>query len=160
MPSLNANINVMTNAQRNEWDFFDPDGKWYTSSAFGVSLQIPIWSSGERNAKVKQAKIAYDQIGVLENQLITSLNLQFQTAKNEYMNAVTVYRNKDKARKVAEKIFTTTSIKFSEGMASSLDILNTQNQFLSAEQDYINAALVLLKAGEELERLLTKSQMP
>ena len=45
-------------------------------------------------------------------------------------------------------------------MASSLDILNTQNQFLSAEQDYINAALSLLKAGEELEKLLTKSINP
>ncbi|PLW93269.1 MAG: hypothetical protein C0591_14990 [Marinilabiliales bacterium] len=160
MPTLAANINVMTNAQRDQWDFFDPGGIWYTSSAFGVSLQIPIWSSGERDAKVKQAKIAFDQISVLEDQLITTLKLQFQTAQNEYINAFTVYKNKEKARKVAEKIFTTTSVKFTEGMASSLDILNTQNQFLSAEQDYINAALSLLKAGEELEKLLTKSINP
>jgi outer membrane protein TolC len=160
MPTLAANINVMTNAQRDQWDFFDPGGIWYTSSAFGVSLQIPIWSSGERDAKVKQAKIAFDQITVLEDQLITTLKLQFQTAQNEYINAFTVYKNKEKARKVAEKIFSTTSIKFTEGMASSLDILNTQNQFLSAEQDYINAALSLLKAGEELEKLLTKSINP
>lgn len=160
MPTLAANINLMTNAQRDQWDFFDPSGTWYTSSAFGVSLQVPIWSSGERNAKVKQAKIAYDQIEVLEDQLITTLKLQYQTAQNEYINAYTVYKNKDKARKVAEKIFTTTSIKFSEGMASSLDILNTQTQFLNAEQDYINAALTLLQAGEELEKLLTKSITP
>jgi outer membrane protein TolC len=150
----------MTNAQRNEWDFFDSKGKWYTSSAFGVSLLVPIWSSGQRNAKVKQAQIAYEQVNVMEDQLITTLKLQFQTARNEYLNAYTVYENKEKARKVAEKIFNTTSIKFTEGMASSLDILNTQNQFLTSEQDYINAALSLLKAGEELEKLLTKSIKP
>ena len=160
LPSLNATINLMTNAQRNEWDFFDSSGKWYTSSAFGVSLQVPIWSSGQRNAKVKQAQIAYEQVNVLEDQLVTTLKLQYQTARNEYLNAYTVYVNKEKARKVAEKIFNTTSIKFTEGMASSLDILNTQNQFLTAEQDYINSALSLLKAGEELERLLTKSIKP
>lgn len=160
MPSLNATINLMTNAQRNEWDFFDSKGKWYTSSVFGVSLQMPIWSSGQRNARVKQAQIAYEQVNVIEDQLITSLKLQYQTARNEYLNAYTVYENKEKARKVAEKIFNTTSIKFTEGMASSLDILNTQNQFLTSEQDYINAALSLLKAGEELERLLTKSIKP
>jgi len=160
MPSLMANINLQTNAQRNQWDFFDPKGKWYASSVFGISLQVPIWSSGERDAKVKQARIAYDQMGVLEDQLITTLKLQHQTAQNEYLNAYSVYLNKDKARKVAEKIFKTTSIKYTEGMASSLDILNTQNQFLNAEQDYINAALILLKAGEELERLLTKSINP
>ena len=160
MPSLMANINLQTNAQRNEWDFFDPNGKWYASSVFGISLQVPIWSSGERDARVKQARIAYEQIGVMEDQLITTLKLQHQTAQNEYLNAYSVYMNKDKARKVAEKIFKTTSIKFTEGMASSLDILNTQNQFLNAEQDYINAVLILLKAGEELERLLTKSINP
>ncbi len=157
MPTLMANINLQTNAQRNQWDFFDTKGKWYASSVFGVSLKMPIWSSGERSAKVKQAQIAYEQIEVMEEQLVTTLTLQYQTAINEYFNAYSVYENKDKARKVAEKIFTKTSIKFSEGMVSSLDILNTQNQYLNAEQEYITSATSLLKAGEELKKLLTKS---
>ncbi len=160
MPTLMANINLQTNAQRNQWDFFDTKGKWYASSVFGVSLQMPIWSSGKRSAKVKQAQIAYEQIEVLEEQLVTTLTLQYQTAINEYFNAYSVYENKDKARKVAEKIFTKTSIKFSEGMVSSLDILNTQNQYLNAEQEYITSATSLLKAGEELKKLLTKSINP
>ena len=160
MPTLMAKINVQTNAQRNQWDFFDTKGKWYASSIFGISLQMPIWSSGERSAKVKQARIAYEQIEVKEEQLVTTLKLQYQTALNEYFNAFTVYENKDKARKVAEKIFNKTSIKFSEGMASSLDILNTQNQYLNAEREYITSATLLLKAGEELKKLLTKSINP
>lgn len=159
MPSLMATLNLQTNAQRDQWDFFQ-GGKWYTSSVFGVSLAVPIWSSGERKARVKQAQIAYEQMEVMEDQLITTLKLQYQTAHNEYFNAYTVYLNKDKGRKVAEKIFNTTSIKFSEGMATSLDILNTQTQFLNAEQDFINAARALLNAGAELERLLTKSINP
>ena len=51
---------------------------------------MPIWSSGERQAKVKQAKIAYEQIGVIEDQMITTLKLQYQTAINEYFNAYCV----------------------------------------------------------------------
>lgn len=159
-PTLMANINVQTSAQRQQWDFFDPNGAWYASSVFGVSLKMPIWSSGERQAKVRQAKIAYEQIGVIEEQLISTLKLQYQTAINEYFNAYRVYENKDKARKVAEKIFTKTSVKFSEGMASSLDILNTQNQYLTAEQDYITSSSALLKASEELKKLLTKTINP
>jgi len=160
LPTLMANINVQTNAQRNSWDFFDSKGRWYASSVFGVSLQLPIWSSGQRKAKVEQAKIVFDQINIRERQLITSLNLQYQTARNEYLNAYAVYKNKEKARKVAEKIFMKTSVKFGEGMASSLDILNTQTQYLNAERDYINAAAGLLKAGEDLKMLLTKSITP
>lgn len=156
-PTLAATINLQTNAQRNSWNFFNTSEKWYTSSVFGVSLVVPIWSSGERRARVKQAQIAYEQIGVLQDQLKVSLGLQYQTALNEYFNAFTVYRNRDKSRKVAAKIFNTTSIKFSEGMASSIDILNTQTQFLDSERAFIISGRALLQAGQELERLLTKS---
>lgn len=157
MPTLLASINLQTNAQTDTWSFLSIDQRWYASSVFGVSLQMPIWSSGERAAKVKQAKIAYDQIEVRQDQLVNSLNLQYNAALNEYFNAFTVYENKEKAKLVAEKIFKKTSVKFTEGMASSLDILNTQTQFLQSEQDYINASLALLKAGQELDKLLTKS---
>lgn len=159
-PTLAASINLQTNAQRNSWDFFDPDGKWYASSMFGINLVVPIWSSGERRAKVKQAQIAFDQINVQQDQLKVSLNLQYQTALNEYFNAYTVYQNRDKSRKVAAKIFNTTSVKFTEGMAGSLDILNTQNQFLEAERAFIESGRILLQAGQELERLMTKAINP
>ncbi len=157
MPTLLATINLQTNAQRQQWDFLDPNGAWYASSVFGITLQVPILSSGERLAKVRQARIAFEQVEILEDQLETSLKLQFNAARNEYVNAYSVYKNKDRARKVANKILNTTRIKFTEGMASSIDILNTQNQYLSSEQDYITAAIALLKASAELERLLAKS---
>lgn len=159
-PTLAASINLQTNAQRNNWDFFDSNGKWFASSVFGVNLVVPIWSSGERRAKVKQAQIAFEQINVQQDQLKVSLNLQYQTALNEYFNAFSVYQNRDKSRKVAAKIFNTTSIKFTEGMASSLDILNTQNQFLESERAFIESGRMLLQAGQELDKLLTKAINP
>jgi len=155
MPSLSANLYYQTQAQRDEWDFFN-SGSWYSSSALGVSMNIPIFSSGQRRSKVKMAQIAYDQIGVMEKQLSSSLNLQYDAAKNEYMNAYRVYENKQASRKTAEKIYRKTTQKYIEGMATSLDILNTHNQFLTTENDYINSALLLLKTGEELEKILTK----
>ena len=38
-PTLMANVNIQTSAQRQQWDFFDPGGAWYASSVFGVSLK-------------------------------------------------------------------------------------------------------------------------
>lgn len=156
MPSLSANLNYQTQAQRDDWDFFNSKGVWYSSSFFGIKMQIPIFSSGQRNSKVKRAQIAYSQVEVLEKQLVSQLNLQYDAAKNEYMNAYRVYENKQKSRKTAEKIYNKTTRKYVEGMASSLDLLNTHNQFLNAENEYINSALSLLKTGENLEKILTK----
>jgi len=158
LPSLSANLNYQTQAQREQWDFFRSDGIWYGSSVFGVSMKIPIFSSGMRSSKVKQAQIAYEQVDVMEKQLLTNLNLQYSTAKNDYLNAYNVFQNKKKSRKTAENIYQKTTEKYKLGMASSLDLLNTHNQFLNTENDYINSALNLLKAGEELEKILTKSE--
>lgn len=157
MPSISAILNYQTQAQRDQWDFFNSSGIWYGSSVFGVSMNIPIFSSGMRHSKVKQAQIAFEKVEVLEKQLLTNLDLLFTIAKNEYMNAFQVYLNKQKSRTTAEKIYNKTTEKYTEGMATSLDLLNTHNQFLNTENEYINSALAVLKAGEELEKILTKS---
>lgn len=156
LPSLSANLNYQTQAQRDDWNFFNSKGVWYSSSVLGISMQIPIFSSGQRSSKVKQARISYEQVEVREKQLVSQLNLQYDAAINEYMNAYRVYENKQVSRKTAEKIYNKTTQKYIEGMSTSLDILNTHNQFLNSENEYINSALQLLQTGEELEKILTK----
>ena len=157
LPSINAYLNYQTQAQRDVWNFTSSEEKWYSSSIFGVSMDIPVFSSGSRRAKVNQAKIAYEQFDIMEDQLENQLYLQFDNFRSEYLNSFKVYENKDKNRKIAEKIFLKTTEKYKQGMASSLDILNTQTQFLNAESDYINAANAFLQSGEELKKILTKT---
>ena len=158
LPSLMANLNAGTNAQRDKWDFFDTKGKWYFSAFWGVTMKIPILSGGQRMAKVKQAKISFDQINLMEKQLITQLKLQYQTIRNDYLNAYLVLQNKQKNRVVAKKIYNKTQEKYVNGMAGSLDILNTHTQFLTAENQYITASLNFLKAAAAFESILTKMQ--
>ncbi len=158
LPSLSANLYYQTQAQRDEWDFFSTSGKWYSSSALGVTMAIPVFSSGQRRSRVKMAQIAYDQTDVLQVQLETQLRIQYTSAKTEYMNAYLVYENKQQNRKTAEKIYNVTTQKYLQGMASSLDILNTHTQFLNAESDYINSARAVLTASEELQKILAKEE--
>ncbi len=158
LPSITANLNARTNAQRNTWDFFNTDGKWYFSAFWGVTMNIPILSGGQRDAKVKQARIAFDQVNLMEKQLITQLQLQYQTLKNDYLNTMLVLQNKQKNRNVAQKIYYKTQQKYVNGMATSLDILNTHTQFLNAENQYITASLNFLKAAEAFKAILTKMQ--
>ena len=158
LPSLSANLNLQTQAQLNEWKFFNPKTPWDFSGFLGVTMRIPVFSSWQRTAQLKQAKIAFSQMEVLEDQTKTQLNIQYQTLKNNYENALSVYKNKIRNRKVARKIYAKTSEKYIRGMASSLDLLNTHNQFLTAEKDYINATLGLLDAAEQLENILIKAK--
>lgn len=158
LPSINATLYYQTQAQRDTWNFFDSE-QWYSSSALGLTMNIPIFSSGLRSSKLKQAKIAYEQIEIMEDKLENQLSLQYVNAKSEYLNSFKVYKNKDKNRTIAEKIYKKTREKYIQGLASSLDILNTHNQFLNAERDYLNASQAFLQSGEELKRLLTKTKI-
>ena len=154
LPNLSAFLNYQTQAQRQEWDFFNQSGKWFGSAVFGVNMNIPIFSSGQRHSKVKQAQFDYQKTKVAEEQLKTSLEIQYETTLNDLRNALDNYENTRKNKAIAEKIFRRTSIKYREGMASSLDLLNTHNQYLSAQSQFINASLQVLNMSVSLESLL------
>ena len=155
LPTLSAFLNTQTNAQREQWDFFNSKGQWFFSSVLGVSLNIPLWSSGERASRVRQAQLNLDAVRVAEQSLRNNLGLQYQTSRNAFGNALLTVETTRRNKAVAEKIYRRTSIKYTEGLASSLDVLNTHNQYLNAQTQYINATLDLMNKATELEKLLS-----
>ncbi|MBN2637854.1 MAG: TolC family protein [Bacteroidales bacterium] len=157
LPTINASVSYNTQAQRNTWNFFNDD-KWYQSAIIGVTMHIPIFSSGNRKAILNQAKLNFEKMEIMEKETGKQLNIQYKTLINDYENAKKVYVNKDQNRKIAEKIYNKTMEKFRQGMASSLDLLNVHNQFLNAESDYVTAEFDLLQSAEALQTLLTKAQ--
>ncbi|MCK4568852.1 MAG: TolC family protein [Bacteroidales bacterium] len=154
MPSLLAFINYQTQAQRSNWSFFNPEEKWYGSSFWGVEMNIPIWSSGMRRSRVQQARINLDKLDIANEQLRTGLTIQVQTAQSEFHNAYLVMMNKSRAMNTAEKILRITSEKYKEGISTSLDLLQANNQFLTNTSDYIVAMQRVLIKKLTLEKLM------
>ena len=154
MPSLSAFINVQTQAQRENWNFFNTQEKWYGSSFWGVEMNIPIWSSGIRSSRVQQARINLDKLSIADEQLRTGLTIQVRTAQSEFNNAYLIMMNKSLAMKTAEKILRITSEKYKEGISTSLDLLQANNQFLTNTSDYILAMQKVLIKKLALEKLM------
>ncbi|MBE0651746.1 MAG: TolC family protein [Bacteroidales bacterium] len=157
VPTLNAILSYETQAQRPIWNFLNK-GPWYQSAIVGVTMNIPILSSGSRASQLKQAKIAYQQTSVLERQTENQLKIQYETLLNDYFNAKRIYENKNKNRTIAEKIYQKTMEEFRQGMATSLDLLNTHNQFLNAESEFINSGLALFQSSQKLITTSTIAQ--
>ncbi|MDX5428030.1 MAG: TolC family protein, partial [Bacteroidota bacterium] len=57
---------------------------------------------------------------------------------------------------IANKILNNTLIKYREGLASSLELTQTQNQYLDALRQYVNAAQQALDSRAAMERVLGK----
>lgn len=157
MPTINAFFSAQTNAMRDSYNFFNTSMPWYPTTVWGFSMNIPIWSSGNRYAKVQQKKLNMRKMEESEKQLSSSLKLQVQTARNNFSNMYYNYLNRQKNLEVTIKIYQKTNIKYSEGMASSFDLNQAQNNFIQANTDYTLAIMDLLQNKIALEKLLTRS---
>lgn len=60
---------------------------------------------------------------------------------------------------LSERVYKKNTIKYREGMLSSIDLTNSQNQYLNAQKNYFEAQLSLLNAKANLDRILTKSTL-
>lgn len=156
MPSLSAFFNYGIAAYDEEFKFFTKDQKWFDSSLFGVSLNVPIFSSLKRSSRIQQAQIGLQKA---ERDLIETsqkLKLAHQTALINYQNATESYQTSKESLALAERIEKKESIKFFEGISSSFELSTAQNQLYSQQQNYLQAIFDLISKKVALETVLNK----
>jgi len=124
------------------------------SDLVGVSVSMPIFSSGMRKSKVNQAKIGYQKARTDKQKATQGLMLEYQQAKTEYITSWDRYKNDKGSMELGQKIYAKTLIKYKEGVSSSLDLTQTQNQFLVAQRNYFNSVMELFKSSNKLEKVL------
>jgi outer membrane protein len=154
LPNLSAFYTRQENAYRNEFNFFQSGQSWYPTSIIGLSLNIPIFSSGLRASRVQQARLELEKAQNNTRQVEQSLRLQKQEAWSGMQTAMEQYGSEKENLELAERILSRTRIMFREGLASSLELTQASDQFLSTQSNYINAMFELLNAKNKLEKAL------
>lgn len=159
LPSLSAFVNYGTAAHNNDFAFFNGDQKWYQSSVLGVSLHIPIFSSGLRSAASQRTQIALDKAKTDLEQTKQQLKLDLITARSNYQFAIESYDNSKKNLDLARRIEHKNQIKFTEGLSSSFDLRQAQTQLYSAQQQYFQSMLHVINEKANLETILNIPQL-
>ncbi len=147
LPSLVAFYRHQEQLDAPAFNFNPPD-------VIGASLEWKLFSSGGRNATIQQKKLELIQTQNTKEQVELALNLEYQEALNTFITAQESYLSNSKNLALAEKIYKNTLIKYKSGMSSSLDITQTQNQFLEVQSSYFQAVVELLNAKATLDKLL------
>jgi outer membrane protein len=120
----------------------------------GATFNLPIFSSGIRSAKVSQAKfdLQKSRLSKLDTEL--GLIMEYETARNNYQTAWSNFSLNRESVELSKKIYERTVIKFREGVTTSFELTQMQNQFLAAESKYYNSLLDLLRSKAGLDRIL------
>ena len=103
----------------------------------GITLSIPIYSRGQNKANVKKSKIALEQARLEHEQ--NQLDVR-QTVSLAYRNVVSAY-NTFKASQLKEnaysKSYNAYEVQFQYGKITAVDLLQQQNNYLSALNTFI-----------------------
>lgn len=131
---------------------------YYPTTIVGLKLNVPIWSSGMRYYQTKQAKLELEKTISQKMQVEQSLNMQVAQARKAYESAIQNMQVAKENMTLAESIKATTDAKYKEGLASSLNYAQSQQQYLQTLAAYINTANELFSAKLKLEQALGINQ--
>lgn len=154
LPTLNAFINGGYSGFSDEFTFVSNKLDWFGSSLFGVSLDIPIFSSGMRSASTQRAKINLEKAQTELTETEQRIKLQIASAKSDYQFAIEDYENKKENLALAERIETKNQTKFFEGIGSSFELRQAQTQLYTAQQELLQAMLDVINTKATLETAL------
>ena len=153
LPTVSAFYNFQWNAQRNSFNFFSSEEKWYETQLLGVNVNIPIFKSGSQKSRIQRAAIAVEQAKNAKQQAAEGLSLEATRAKSDLESAYENYIHTLANMKLSNKVYDVTLVKYKEGVASSMDLTQAHNTFLFAQSDFIQAMSILLTAKNKLDRL-------
>ncbi len=120
----------------------------------GVNMNVPIFSSGVRRAKVSQARINLEMTQNQQELVAEQLLIQEKQLRFNLNNAIEQYESEVSNLEVARRVYQNMNIKYGQGMVSSLDLITANSNYLQAEGSYINSIFQLLEASLALNKLL------
>ena len=121
-------------------------------------MSVPIFSSGLRKSRSAQARIEVDKAATNLQQVMQEVQVEFNTARNNYLLAIETYKNNKRNLDLAERIERKNEIKYSEGIATSFDLRQAQLQLYTAQREYFFSMLEVINAKADLETVMNTPQ--
>jgi len=146
LPSISAVYRHQEKMNSPAFDFNPKD-------VFQVSANIPIFSSGMRNVRVQQRKMDLQKTINTKDNVANGLQLQYINSLNELTAAYEKYQNDKRNIELTKRIYDKTLIKFSEGIATSRQITDDLNQYLTAQRSLYTSIFGLFSAKNKLDKL-------
>ena len=152
--SYGANVNYVSQSA-NVWDPSGTQAANFAFSSWGLNASVPLFTSGRRVARVKMAQLKLQELDLLLANTESMLSMQYKLARAEYSFALSNYLSQKRNETLAKSIRDRVYAKFKEGVASSQEYTQSENQYQQSVSALLNAANNVLNKRVSLEKLLT-----
>ena len=128
--------------------------QWFRNSMTGLQLSIPIFASGQRYSQIKRAQINLNKAATTKDMVSEQLLLQEKQLRYNLVNANLQYKSQKDNVEVSKRVYASMENKYKQGMASSLDLTQSNSLYLQAENNYVSSLMNLLQTKLALDKLL------
>ncbi len=139
LPTISAYYNHNEKLKQPSFDFTPKD-------IVGINLSLPLFSSGERLAKVSQKKMALDQSQNTTYQVERSLKTSATALRDDLVLKLDKFEIQKKTKNLSNDIYNRNLEKYKLGMLSSMELMNSQNQYISALTNFYQSIYELINA--------------
>jgi outer membrane protein len=105
----------------------------------GISVSIPIFNNGRTPSKVRQSRIALQQAELDKKQAELDMEQTLVTEHQALVSARNKYRTARIRQNAYSKTFDVYRAQFGAGAITAVDLLQQQNNYISALNDYIQS---------------------
>lgn len=131
-----------------------PDIDFSIKHILGLNVTVPIFSSGQRWAKVQQAKIELQKSRNTKVLVEQNIKMQESQARNDFNTAMEKYNYEEANMNLSKRILAHTTEKYKQGVVSSMDLTQATNQYLNSYSKMNSALMELLNAKVKYDKLL------
>ena len=153
LPSISAFVTSGYDAYNDDFTFTEKSQQWYGRSAIGLSLSMPIFTSGAGQSRTDQAKLnvakAKTQLEKVEEELL----LQKASAHNQFTLALEEFLRSQESLDIAYRIERKNEIKYTEGVTGSFELRQAQLQLFDLQNQHLNAMRNIINSKTELDIL-------
>ena len=151
LPVISGFYNHTEKAKKPSFDFSMKD-------LLGINMSFPIFSSGQRMAAVSQKKLAIEKMDNTRKLVFNNLMLQADQTQTDLKIKYEKFEIQKKSLSLSDQIYQRTLEKYKNGVSSSMDLTNTQNQYLTSLTSYYQSIYDLATAKSKLEKIFNINQ--
>lgn len=122
----------------------------------GIDTLTPDFTSGQQHAKVEQARLAYQQSENDQRLAEQTLQKDYLSAIADIESAVDQFENDVDNKQLAKRIYDKTTVKYNNGISSSVELSQTETQYIQAQGAWVASVIQLLNSKINLDKAIGK----
>lgn len=150
-PSLGLYGTYGTNAQRQDFNFFQGGLPWFQSSAIGLTFSWTPFDGNQRKYRDQENRLNLETLRLQQILTRESAQLNLSNAQVSYQNLVSdIQRERDNIT-LAQRILTVTELEYKEGIATSVTLIDAKDALTTAQNNLANKLISLYQARLDYE---------